>query len=251
MLKSAFFLTFCAALASAAPAPHYGYRVIHTYPHDPQAFTQGLEYRNGFLYEGTGLNGRSTVRKVDLETGKVLETTSIDQRYFGEGITVIDGHIVELTWQTNVGFLYTQADFKTLKSFYYPGEGWGLANDSTHIYMSDGTAEIRVWDPKTLEEKRRITVHDGAKTIDQLNELEFVKGEIYANIWQTDKIVRISPTTGAVLGWIDMSGLLGPMYRNGTEDVLNGIAYDAATKRLWVTGKLWPNLFEIKIVPKK
>jgi glutamine cyclotransferase len=248
MLRNLTFLIALSAAAGAA-APHYGYRVVHTYPHDPQAFTQGLEYRNGFLYEGTGLNGRSSIRREELATGKVLQSEPLAEQYFGEGITLLEGRLLELTWKANVGFLYEAGTFKLNKSFYYPGEGWGLTNDGTQIYMSDGSAQIRVWDPKTLAEKRRINVHDGTKAIDQLNELEWVRGEIYANVWQTDEIARIDPADGHVIAWIDMAGILAPEERQHA-DVLNGIAYDAAAGRLFVTGKLWPKLFQIELVRK-
>jgi glutaminyl-peptide cyclotransferase len=241
---------FAAVLTTAAQTPEYGYQVIHVYPHDPNAFTQGLEYRAGFLYESTGLKGRSSVRKVQLETGKVLQQIDIDAQYFGEGITVLNQKITELTWQSETGFVYDQSTFKRVRGFNYPGEGWGLANDGQNIYMSDGTAQIRIWDPLTLQEKRRITVHDRGQPVLNLNELEWVRGEIYANIWQKDVIARITPVDGRVLGWIDMAGILPASERNGSEDVLNGIAYDSLGDRLFVTGKQWPKLFEIKVVPK-
>lgn len=244
------FISFLVALSVVqAATPEYGYRVVHVYPHDHNAFTQGLEFRGGFLYEGTGLEGRSVLRKEKLETGQVLQEIHISPQLFGEGITVIDQHILELTWKAEAGFVYDQNSFRQLRAFHYPGEGWGLTNDGTNVYMSDGSAQIRVWDPGTLQEKRRITVHDGLKQIDQLNELEWVRGEIYANVWQTDKIVRISPVDGKVLGWIDLTGILPPADRDGV-DVLNGIAYDSLGDRLFVTGKLWPKLFEIKLVRK-
>ena len=236
--------------AAAAQTPEYGYRVVHVYPHDPNAFTQGLEYRAGFLYESTGLKGHSWIRKEQLETAKPLQEVDLDPQYFGEGITVINQQIAQLTWQSNTGFLYKQATFSPLRTFNYPGEGWGLTNDGQNIYMSDGSAQIRVWDPLTLEEKRRITVRDGAKEILNLNELEWVRDEIYANVWMTDRIARISPKDGRVLGWIDLAGILSPSDRRGGEDVLNGIAYDVLGDRLFVTGKLWPKLFEIKLVRK-
>ena len=234
------------------PTPQYTYRVINTYPHDRTAFTQGLEYHDGFLYEGTGITGRSSVRKVDLTTGRVLQNFDVPQPFFGEGITVVGNQIIELTWQSQTGFIYDKANLLggVLRSFQYPGEGWGLTNDGKQIYMSDGSSQIRVWDPATLKEVRRITVKDGDKPVTELNELEFVKGEILANVWRTDRIARISPADGKVLGWIDLSGILPPSERSGS-DVLNGIAYDASTDRLFVTGKLWPKLFEIKLVPKK
>jgi glutaminyl-peptide cyclotransferase len=235
---------------SAAQTPQYGYQVVHVYPHDRDAFTQGLEFRAGFLYEGTGLNGHSTLRKVTLETGRAVQQIDLAPEYFGEGITVINQQIIELTWRAQTGFVYEQNSLRRLRSFNYPGEGWGLANDGTQIYMSDGSPQIRVWDPVTLQEKRRSTVRDGREPVTYLNELEWVRGEIYANVWQSDRIVRISPADGRVLGWVDMSGLLNAADRAQKVDVLNGIAYDVLGDRLFVTGKLWPKLFEIKIVAK-
>jgi glutaminyl-peptide cyclotransferase len=234
-----------------AETPQYGYRVVHVYPHDHNAFTQGLEFRAGYLYEGTGLRGRSSLRKVKLETGQVLQEINLDPGYFGEGITVLNQHIVELTWQSHTGFVYDEGSFRRLRTFNYPGEGWGLANDGQQIYMSDGSSEIRVWDPVTLQEKRRFTVRDRGQPVMNLNELEYVHGELYANVWQTDRVAMISLKDGHVLGWIDLSGLLTPEERTGDVDVLNGIAYDVLGNRLFVTGKLWPKLFEIKIVPKR
>lgn len=220
------------------------------YPHDRNAFTQGLEFRAGFLYESTGLYGRSTLRKVKLETGEVVGEISLAPEYFGEGITVLNQQIVQLTWRAQTGFVYDQNFFRRLRSFHYSGEGWGLANDGSQIYMSDGTAQIRCWDAVTLQEKRRFTVRDRGRPVPSLNELECVRGEIYANLWQTDRIARISPEDGRVLGWIDLSGLLSAADRTETVDVLNGIAYDVLGNRLFVTGKLWPKLFEIRVVPK-
>jgi glutamine cyclotransferase len=232
------------------PAPQYSYRVVKSYPHERSAFTQGLEYRDGFLYEGTGLVGRSALRKIDLATGRVLQSFDVPRPFFGEGITVLNNQIFELTWTTQTGFIYDKSNFRLLRSFNYPGEGWGLANDGKQIYMSDGSSQIRVLDP-SFKEIRRITVKDGNEQIDELNELEFVRGEIYANIWQTDRIARISPADGKVLGWIDLSGILPKSEHPEADAVLNGIAYDAASDRLFVTGKLWPKIFEIKLVPKK
>jgi glutaminyl-peptide cyclotransferase len=230
--------------------PQFGVRVVHTYPHDRTSFTQGLEFRGGFLYEGTGLNGQSKVRQVELQTGKVLREIAIPPQYFGEGITVLNGRILELTWKAQTGFIYDQSTFRLLRTFAYTGEGWGLTNDGTHIYMSDGSAQIRSWDPMTLQEQRRITVHDGARTIDNLNELEWVRGEIYANVWQTDRIARISPSDGRVVGWIDAANLLSPADMQDQPDVLNGIAYDSMGDRLFITGKLWPKLFEVRLIAK-
>jgi len=243
-------LLIAASVTLSAQTPVYGYRVVHVYPHDPDAFTQGLEFRAGYLYEGTGLRGRSSLRKVKLETGQVIQQIDLPPQYFGEGITVVNQQIIELTWQSQIGFVYNQASFQQLRSFNYPGEGWGLANDGQQIYMSDGTAEIRCWDPVTLQEKRRFTVRDRGKPVMNLNELEYVHGELYANVWQTDRIARISLRDGHVLSWVDLSGLLSAADHAGPVDVLNGIAYDVLSDRLFVTGKLWPKLFQIQIVPK-
>jgi glutamine cyclotransferase len=234
-------------------APQYGYRVIKTYPHDRAAFTQGLEYRDGYLYEGTGMAGRSSLRKVDLASGRILQSFAVPQPFFGEGITVFNKQIFALTYTTQTGFVYDKDNFTRgpVRSFSYSGEGWGLTNDGKQIYMSDGSSEIRVWDPATLKELRRITVKDGAAAVTRLNELEFVRGELYANVWQEDRIARISPVDGRVLGWIDLSNILPKAEHPDPDAVLNGIAYDAAGDRLFVTGKLWPKIFEIKVVPKK
>jgi glutamine cyclotransferase len=249
-MRPALLVVWLVACSAAAQVPQYGYKVVHTYPHDPLAFTQGLEYHNGFLYEGTGLEGNSMLRKLDLATGKVLQAVALEEQFFGEGITLLNDRILELTWQAHRGFVYEAATFQRLKSFEYPGEGWGLTNDGKQIFMSDGTAEIRLWDPATLHELRRISVHDGAQPVAMLNELEYVRGEIYANVWQTDRIARISPADGKVVGWINLAGLLSEAERSHGADVLNGIAYDAAGDRLFVTGKLWPKLFEIQLVKR-
>ena len=229
----------------------YTFKIVHTFPHDPAAYTQGLAYRDGFLYEGTGLNGRSSLRKVRLETGEVVQRRELPQEYFGEGITLFQNEIIQLTWKSQVGFVYSLSDFRFLRQFDYPGEGWGLTTSGNELYMSDGTDEIRVLDGGTLKEKRRIKVRDGETAITELNELEFVQGEIFANVWQTDRIARISPRSGKVLGWIDLTGILSAVYRRESDAVLNGIAYDAAGKRLFVTGKLWPSIFEIQLVPRR
>jgi glutamine cyclotransferase len=236
--------------AAGAHPPEYTFKIVHDYPHDPAAFTQGLVYRDGFFYEGTGLNGQSQLRKVRMETGEVVQHVDLSSEYFGEGIAIVRDKVIQLTWQSHIGFVYNLADFKLLRQFPYSGEGWGLTSRNNELFMSDGTAEIRVLDATTLKEKRRFTVRDGATPVDQLNELEFVEGELFANIWQTDRIARISPQSGKVVGWIDLSGLLSPIYRRKDGAVLNGIAYDSTHKRLFVTGKLWPKIFEIKLVPK-
>ncbi|HWG51166.1 MAG TPA: glutaminyl-peptide cyclotransferase [Candidatus Acidoferrales bacterium] len=236
---------------STVSVPEYTYKIVNVYPHDPQAYTQGLVYKDGYLYEGTGLNGRSSLRKVRLETGEVLQRVDLPPELFGEGIALLGGKIFQLTWKAGTGFIYDAHDFHLLRKFSYPGEGWGLTTDGHLLYMSDGTPEIRVLNPETLKEIRRIKVHDAASPVNELNELEFINGELFANIWQTDRIARISPRTGKVVGWVDLSGILSPMYRRTPDAVLNGIAYDPQGKRLFVTGKLWPNIFEIQLIPKK
>jgi glutaminyl-peptide cyclotransferase len=233
---------------AGANLPIYGYQVVRAYPHDPNAFTQGLQYLGGVLYEGTGLNGRSSVRKVKLETGEVLQRHDLAAQYFGEGITVWNSQIIELTWRSEVAFVYDTASFSQRRMFNYAGEGWGLTHDAANLIMSDGTDHLRYLDPTTFAERRRIQVTAGGMPVRNLNELEYVRGEIYANIWQTDLIARINPD-GRVVGWIDLSGLLAASDR-GSVDVLNGIAFDEEHERLFVTGKLWPKLFEIRLVKK-
>ena len=233
----------------AAPVPTYGYQVVRSYPHDRGAFTQGLLVRNGVFYESTGLNGRSGIRKVKIETGEVLQVKALDAQYFGEGITDWKGSLIQITWQSEIGFVYDIHTFEQTKTWTYKGEGWGLTHDDTRVIMSDGTSALRFLDPVTLKETGRITVHDAQGPVVELNEIEYIKGEIYANVWQTDRIARISPKDGHVTGWIDLAGLLPPSER-ARDAVLNGIAYDAAGDRLFVTGKLWPRIFEIKLVKK-
>jgi glutaminyl-peptide cyclotransferase len=227
--------------------PVFTYRVIRSYPHDRRAFTQGLIYRKGFLYEGTGMNGQSGVRKVKLETGEVLQVHAIPRQYFGEGITEWHGSIIQLTWQSEIGFVYDIATFQQTKTFAYRGEGWGLTNDGTRLIMSDGSSSLRFLDPETFEETGRLRVRDQNGPVENLNELEYVRGEIFANVWHSERIARISPKDGRVTGWIDLAGLLPPMEHGGA-DVLNGIAYDEAGRRLFVTGKWWPRLFEIGVI---
>jgi glutamine cyclotransferase len=234
-----------------APTPEYGYQVVHAYPHDAHAFTEGLFFLGGWLYESTGLEGQSDIRKVDLATGKVAQRRVLSPAYFGEGIVNWKDQLIQLTYQTQIGFVYDLASFKPKSSFHYVGEGWGLTQDGTHILMSDGTPTIRFIDPETLKETGRITVTDHGQPVRNVNELEWVKGEILANIWQTNQIARIDPKSGVVTGWIDLSGILPAPDRSDDPDaVLNGIAYDAAGDRLFVTGKRWPKLFEIRLVRK-
>ncbi|GGG85682.1 glutaminyl-peptide cyclotransferase [Edaphobacter dinghuensis] len=235
--------------AAGASAPVEGYRVVHAYPHDGSAFTQGLVMIDGMLYEGTGLNGRSSVRAVDLATGRVLQSVKVPDRYFGEGLTDWGSNLIELTWLAHRGFVYDRFSMRLVKTFEYKGEGWGLTHDRQNLIMSDGTPVLRFLDPVTFKVVRTLAVSDGGKPVKELNELEYIHGEIYANVWQTDRIARISPVTGEVIAWIDLSGLLGNEPRDGNA-VLNGIAYDQKNDRLFVTGKLWPKLFEIKLVPE-
>lgn len=229
--------------------PVYTYQVVNTYPHDRAAFTEGLVIDQGTLYESTGLNGQSDVRRVDLESGAVQQRQALSSEYFGEGMTVWDDQIIQLTWQSHAGFVYDKDSFKLLKTFTYPTEGWGLTHDDAQLIMSDGTAILHFLDPNTLEETRRITVTANGAPVIYLNELEYVRGEIWVNVWKTERIARIDPQTGQVVGWIDLGGLLSSADHQQPVDVLNGIAYDAEHDRLFVTGKLWPKLFEIKLIP--
>jgi glutaminyl-peptide cyclotransferase len=242
-----------AALLIAQPAlaaiPTYGYRVVHAYPHDRGAFTEGLFYLDGFLYESTGLEHHSAIRKESLATGKVVLIRELAPQYFGEGIVDWRGRLIQLTWRNQIGFIYDLATFRPLGQFAYPGEGWALTQDGRQLIMSDGTPQIRFLDPVTLKEVRRITVTADGTPVQSLNEVEWVKGEILANIWMTNTIARIDPASGKVVGWIDLTGLLKPAEISGDrDDVLNGIAYDARADRLFVTGKRWPKLFQIRLV---
>jgi glutamine cyclotransferase len=223
------------------------YQIIRTFPHDRDAFTQGLLYLNGVLYESTGLYGQSTLRKVDLQTGKVLQHIDIPPEYFAEGLAELNGKLYQLTWQHHLAFRYDLQTFALEMQYTYPGEGWGLTTDGRSLILSDGTPQIRFLEPLTFQATRTIQVTDAGRPVGNLNELEYIKGEIYANIWMTDYVVRIDPATGHVLGTIDFSGLLQPTDRDTNTDVLNGIAYDPATDRLFITGKKWPKLFEVKI----
>ena len=234
----------------STPTPVYTYQVVHTYPHDPTAFTQGLFYLDGDLYESTGLNGRSSVRRVKLETGKVIQQQAVSADYFAEGFVNWDSELFQLTWQSQIGFVYDRKSFALKRKFTYTGQGWGLTKDPGRIIMSDGTAKLRFLDPKTLMQTGSLNVTDQGRPVTELNELEYISTEIWANVWQTDRIARISPFTGNVVSWVDLKGLLTPGEK-ANADVLNGIAYDSATNRIFVTGKLWPKLFEIKVGPPK
>ena len=240
---------FLGLSAINAETPEYGYRVVHAYPHDSQVFTEGLFYLDGFLYESTGREGQSSVRKVKLETGEVVEKHGLPSGLFGEGIVNWGPRMIQLTWLTEVGFVYDLASLRVEKTFHYPGEGWALTQDGTRIIMDDGTPQIRFRDPATLKATGRIAVTANGRPVGNLNELEWVKGEIFANVWGTNRIARIDPASGQVTGWIDLTGLPIPADLP-SEAVLNGIAYDATGDRLFVTGKLWPKLFEIKLISR-
>lgn len=232
-----------------------GYEIVHTYPHDRSAFTQGLVYWEGYLYESTGISGRSTLRKVELDTGRVVQQYAMLPNYFGEGLAYWGPDLIQLTYQAQTGFVYDRESLTLKSSFAYGGEGWGLTQDGRRLIMSDGTSSLRFLDPVTFRETGRLTVRDRGQPVGNLNELEYVRGEIFANVWHTDRIARVSPETGEVLGWIDLRNLLKPgeiprSTPSAEEAVLNGIAYDAAKNRLFVTGKLWPKLFEIRVVPR-
>lgn len=230
-----------------AAAPMQGYRLVETYPHSPDAYCQGLVYHNGFLYEGTGNYGKSVLRKVELKTGKVLQERKLPRHLFGEGITIWQDKIIQLTWKSQQALVYDLKTFQQIGRFTYRGEGWGLTHDDRQLIMSDGTSSLRFLDPNTFRVQRQLTVRDGRRRITNLNELEYVNGEIYANIWYDDRIARISPQNGRVIGWLDLSKLYPPSQRSDRDDVLNGIAYDPQQQRLLVTGKHWPSLFEIRL----
>lgn len=248
-------LLLCATLlasfhADAEPTiPIYGYTVVHAYPHDPAAYTEGLFYLDGHLYEATGTVGASSVRMVDLRSGKVLKRTPTPWPAYGEGIVAWRDRLFQLTWQEHEGFVFDLTTLTPLARFAYPGEGWGLTTDGTHLLMSDGTPTIRLLDPDTLQQVGHIAVTAEGKPLAKLNELEWVRGQIYANVWQTNRIARIDPASGRVVGWIDLAGLIpaASTLADPKDDVLNGIAYDAAGDRLFVTGKRWPQLYEIRL----
>jgi glutaminyl-peptide cyclotransferase len=238
-------------MTTTSGVPTYTYEVVKAYPHDKGAFTQGLVFYQGALYESTGLNGSSSLRRVELETGKVLKKIEVPTEFFAEGLALFNGRLYQLTWQTQRGFVYDLDSFNKLREFGYAGEGWGLTRDAHSLIMSDGSSRIRFIDPDTFEVQRLITVQDNGRDVLQLNELEYIKGEIYANIWMNDRIARIDPKSGKVNAWIDLSGLLPPEARPDPGAVLNGIAYDESSDRLFVTGKLWPKLFEIKLKQRR
>ena len=256
-------LTFACGGTSPAPntninankastaVPTYTYEIVKTYPHDRKAFTQGLVFTDGRLFEGTGKKGESSLRRVELKSGRIEQIVPLDSALFGEGITILDGKIYQLTWQNRLGLIYDQKTFDSLGTFRYTGEGWGLTHDGKRLILSDGTSTIRFLDTKTFEVVKRLKVRASNGPVDQLNELEFRKGEILANVWHTNRIARISPESGDVLGWIELTSLYPERQRQNREDVLNGVAYDEANDRLFVTGKNWPKIYEIEVVPQK
>ena len=246
-----FLVTLALATAAFSAQAADGYRVVHAYPHDQHAFTQGLVYVDGHLYESTGIRGQSSLREEDLETGRLLRMQIDPDQYFAEGLTDWKNTLIQLTWQSHIALVYDRATFRLLRTFHYNTEGWGLTHDEKSLILSDGTSTLRFLDPGTFKETHSITVTDHGKPITQLNELEYIHGEIYSNVWHTDRIARISPANGRVIGWIDLKGLMPRDQLSSDEAVLNGIAYDAEHNRIFVTGKLWPKVFEIRVSPGK
>ncbi len=244
-----FLLLPLAACSDTQPPVRYSYLLVNTFPHDPDAFTQGLVWDQGIMYEGTGKNGRSSLRRVNIESGNIEQITTYPWKIFAEGITVFQDTIYQLTWKNNRVYCYDKLDFSLLKTWHYPRQGWGLTHDNQQLIASDGSASLYFLDPDTLDVKKRITVYDHTGSIVRLNELEYIKGLVYANVWQTNDIVMIDPVDGRVVGRIDLASLRGHLPGTGKTNVLNGIMYDQHNDRLFVTGKLWPLLFEIRIVP--
>lgn len=234
-------------LVPAEGTPVSGYRVVANFTHDREAFTEGLVYEGGYLYEGTGLYGRSGIRQQDLSSGEVLRSVNLPQAYFGEGITILGERVYQLTWQSRKGFVY-DLNFTPLSEFTYTTEGWGLTHNGSHLIMSDGSSNLYFLDPGSLSVVGQVQVRDGGKRVEELNELEFINGEVWANVWRTDLVARISPQSGEVLGWINFTGLLSPSEMAGA-DVLNGIAFDSEGGRILVTGKYWPTIFQVELVP--
>lgn len=236
--------------AAADQVTMYGYEVVNAFPHDPAAFTQGLVFHDGALLESTGIEGQSTLRRVELQTGKVLQKVNVQPYFFAEGLTLFDGKLYQLTWKGAKGFIYDPQTFKKTGEFTYEGEGWGLTHDGESLILSDGSDQLRFIDPNTYQVRRTINVSDRGRPVEELNELEYVKGEIYANVWHQNRVARVDPKSGRVVGWIDLTGLLRPGETSDPEAVLNGIAYDERGDRLFVTGKLWPKLFEVRLKQK-
>jgi glutamine cyclotransferase len=251
LISGCVIFSYCLIKRNSPESGLYGYKIVNTFAHDPNAFTQGLVWDDGYLYEGTGLPGHSTLRKVEPETGKVLQSINLPAEYFGEGITIFNDKIIQLTYMSKVGFVYDKKTFQKLHEFNYPKQGWGITHDGKRLITSDGTPTLYFLDPQTFEVISSVDVYYNNNLLWDINELEFVDGWIYANIWKTDRIAIIEPKTGQVIALVDLTGLLAGPDRPRNVDVLNGIAYDAENHRLFVTGKFWPKLFEIKLVPKK
>src|SRR5271156_6041437 len=250
-LAASLALAACLLIAdcAAANAPTMGYKVVARYPHSTDSYTEGFLYLDGLFYEGTGIAGQSALFAIEPETGKLVQKREMAPQYFGEGIVDWGPNIYQWTWQSHICFVYDRFSLRPVKQLSYTGEGWGMTRTAKELITSDGTATLRFRDPSTFKETHHIVVKDGERAIDELNELEFIKGEIYANVWHSDRIARISPRDGHVIGWIDLNGLLPESQKGNDESVLNGIAYDAQHDRLFVTGKQWPAIFEIKVLP--
>ena len=248
LMQSVVLIAVLIYAGDACAAPVLGYKVVAKFPHSTDSYTEGFFYLDGMFYEGTGLKGHSELLVTQPETGKVLQKLDLASEYFGEGIVDWGPNLYEWTWQSHVCFVYDRFSLRMVKQFSYTGEGWGMTRTATQIITSDGTSTLRFRDPATFKEVRHVVVKDGKQAVEQLNELEFIKGEIYANVWHSDRIARISPRDGHVIAWIDLAGLLPEDQKINAESVLNGIAYDAQHDRLFVTGKQWPAIFEIKVV---
>ncbi len=233
----------------SVPVPVLTCRIVNSFPHDSQAFTQGLVFKDGFMYEGTGIRGRSGVRKTEPGTGGVLQSQSLPEQFFGEGITIYKNRLIQLTWRSRTGFIYDWKTFRLIGKFSYNTEGWGITHNGKSLIVSDGSAHLYFWDPDTYRETGRITVHDAKGPVAGLNELEYINGEIYGNVWRTTRIARIHPASGRVTAWIELEKLSHLSGGDNTVKTLNGIAYDAENGRLFVTGKLWPSMYEIELVP--
>lgn len=232
--------------------PSYTFKILNKYPHDPGAFTQGLVVDEGVFFEGTGLRGASSLRKVDLESGEVLQIKEISKSLFGEGIVLYQDKIIQLTWTSNIGFVYNKDTFEKLGQFTYPTQGWGITHDGAELIMSDGSSNLYFLDPETFERTHEISVRYNNRAIRRLNELEYIQDRVFANVWQTDSIAVINPENGLVTNWLDLTRLLQPEDRDGRRvDVLNGIAYDEKNSKLYVTGKLWPTVYQIGLIPRE
>jgi glutamine cyclotransferase len=234
---------------SDAPARQVSYEVVNSYPHDPTSFTQGLLWADGGFYESTGLYGQSKLQRLEFPSGKVLKQLTLDPELFAEGLALVDTRLIQLTWKSHRGFVYEKDTFRVLQEFTYDTEGWGLTFDGKNLILSDGSSDLFYLDPQTFKPTRKLGITMNGQPVPELNELEFIEGEIWANVWQTDLILRIDPSTGQVTSFLNLKQILSPSDRKGSEDVLNGIAYDAQQKRIFITGKLWPRIFEIKLKP--